>query len=44
MHYFWGNVERLLPFSVPGKALSLSIFGICMVLLVYRLYEETFTL
>ena len=41
-HYFWGNVDRLMRFSFLGKVFSLTSFGACMLLLVYRLSHETF--
>jgi hypothetical protein len=42
-HYFWGNSPRLCQLSILGKALSLTSFAVCMLWLVYRLYNETFT-
>lgn len=42
-HYFWGNSSRLCQLSIFGKVLSLTSFAVCMLWLVYRLYNETFT-
>jgi len=42
-HYFWGNSQRLCQLSPLGKALSLTSSVVCMLWLLYRLCNETFT-